>query len=109
MPLSYSRFDGWRNAAALRDIFIATRSDDYRLSSQEKVDQAALGRPARVVAGRGHAQESLRTHWRRWILDRNRVVARCGAAVRDSDANRTMIAEARTRGAPFSEFPRLTP
>src|SRR5580692_6280188 len=58
MPLIIFTLRRLAECAAITDIFIATRSDDIA-GLQEKVNQAALGRPARVVLGGATRQESV--------------------------------------------------
>jgi len=107
MPLIIFTLRRLAECAAITDIFIATRSDDIA-SLQEKVDQAALGRPARVVAGGATRQESVANALAQ--VDPSTEIVLVHDAVRPF-VTRTqierVIAEARTRGAAILGIPAI--
>ncbi len=107
MPLIIFTLRRLAECAAITDIFIATRSDDIA-SLQEKVDQTALGRPARVVAGGATRQESVANALAQ--VDPSTEIVLVHDAVRPFVTRaqiERVIAEARTRGAAILGIPAI--
>jgi 2-C-methyl-D-erythritol 4-phosphate cytidylyltransferase len=107
MPLIIFTLRRLAECAAITDIFIATRSDDIA-SLQEKVDQAALGRPARVVLGGATRQESVANALAQ--VDPSTEIVLVHDAVRPFVTRaqiERVIAEARTRGAAILGIPAI--
>ena len=107
MPLIIFTLRRLAESAAITDIFIATRSDDIA-SLQEKVDQAALGRPARVVAGGSTRQESVAKALAQ--VDPSTEIVLVHDAVRPFVTRaqiERVIAEARSRGAAILGIPAI--
>jgi 2-C-methyl-D-erythritol 4-phosphate cytidylyltransferase len=107
MPLIIFTLRRLAESAAITDIFIPTRSDDIA-SLQEKVDQAGLGRPARVVLGGSTRQESVGNALAQ--VDPSTEIVLVHDAVRPFVTRaqiERVIAEARTRGAAILGIPAI--
>jgi len=107
MPLILFTLRRLAECAAITDIFIATRGDDIA-GLQEKVDQAALGRPARVVLGGATRQESVANALAQ--VDPSTEIVLVHDAVRPFVTRaqiERVIAEARSRGAAILGIPAI--
>jgi 2-C-methyl-D-erythritol 4-phosphate cytidylyltransferase len=107
MPLIIFTLRRLAECAAITDIFIATRSDDIA-GLQEKVNQAGLGRPARVVLGGATRQESVANALAE--VDPSTEIVLVHDAVRPFVTRaqiERVIGEARTRGAAILGIPAI--